>query len=173
MIFPLYSPRPELEVLLTLIPKRACEGAPECGVKEAARPEGLIEGNRYDTSVATEIITAKNGFHLPICRQQDYFAGSGWTPGRSTLLNILVAAAAYIRPFVLYLRNDLDVWAYVKEVLDRPLAGDRDYAALRPDRWAAAHPEHIRVYRAEERRDRADAQRTRRADRRRAATPRD
>ena len=70
-------------------------------------------------------------------------------------------------------RNDLDVWAYVKDVLDRLLAGDRDYAALRPDRWAAAHPEHIRDYRAEERRDRADARRTRRADRRCAATPRD
>ncbi len=26
------------------------------------------------------------------------------------------------------------VWAYVKDVLDRLLAGDRDYAALRPDR---------------------------------------
>jgi transposase len=425
--------RPELSVLVTRIPKFACENAAECGVKEATRPEGLVEGNRYDTSVAAEIITAKYGYHLPIYRQQDCFAGSGWTPGRSTLLNILFASAICIRPFVLYLRdeviasgalgtdetrvtlllppeipavkegdakskrihevftearaqgrpsvsgrvwayrsltvpinafdftvsrhddgpdeflvagnfvgkvladcysgyqglslrsdarivraacnaharrkifearasepllasrflaiyqelydietrgktlsvgerealraaeakpvwlrlrelldgeaasrvlpkdkfaealgylrkqwdalqvylsdgrlpidnneteqlmkqvaigrknwlfvgsvaageraadfltlvssavrNDLDVWAYVKDVLDRLLAGDRDYAALRPDRWAAAHPEHIRVYRAEERRDRADAQRTRRADRRRAATP--
>jgi hypothetical protein len=64
-------------------------------------------------------------------------------------------------------RNDLDVWAYVKEVLDRLLAGDRDYAALRPDRWAASHPEHIRNYRADERRDRADARQIRRANRRR------
>jgi transposase len=425
--------RPKLSVLVTLIAKFACEGEPECGVKEAPRPEGLIEGNRYDTSVAAEIITAKYGYHLPIYRQQDYFAGSGWTPGRSTLLNILFASAACIRPFVLYLRdeviasgvvgtdetrvtlllppeiptakegdakskrihevfsearaqgrpsvsgrmwayrsltvpinvfdftvsrhddgpdeflvasnfvgkvladcysgyqgigvrsdarieraacnaharrkifdarasepllaarflaiyqelydietrgktlsiedrlalrtaearpvwlrlrelldgeaasrvlpkdkfaealgylrnqwdalqvylsdgrlpidnneteqlmkqvaigrknwlfvgsmaageraadfltlvssavrNDLDVWVYVKEVLDRLLAGDRDYAALRPDRWAAAHPEHQRVYRAEERRDRADAKQIRRADRRRAAPP--
>jgi len=426
--------RPELEVLVTLIPKLACEGAPECGVKEAPRPEGLIEGNRYDSSVAAEIITNKYGYHLPIYRQQDQFAGSGWTPSRSTLLNILVAAAACIRPFVLYLRdevlasgmvgtddtrttlllppeipaaipgdtksqrihevlskaraegnpsvsarmwayrsltapinvfdftvsrhrdgpdeflvtsnftgkiigdcysgyqgitlrsdarieraacnaharrkifdargsepllascflamyqelydiedrgkalscaerealraaearpvwqrlrelldgeaasrvlpkdkfaealgylrnhwdalrvylgdgrlpidnneteqlmkqvaigrknwlfvgsvaageraadfltlvssavrNDLDVWAYVKEVLDRLLAGDRDYAALRPDHWAAAHPEHIRNYRAEERRDRADARQARRADRRQATQSR-
>ena len=37
-------------------------------------------------------------------------------------------------------RNDLDVWAYVQDVLDRLLAGDRDYAALRPDCWAASHP---------------------------------
>jgi len=65
-------------------------------------------------------------------------------------------------------RNHLDVRAYVKELLDRVLAGDRDYATLRPDRWAAAHPEHIRDYRVEERRDRADAKQIRRAQRRRS-----
>ena len=48
------------------------------------------------------------------------------------------------------LRNDLDVWAYVKDVLDQLLAGSTDYASLRPDRWAASHPEHIRTYRADE-----------------------
>jgi hypothetical protein len=68
-------------------------------------------------------------------------------------------------------RNDLDVWAYVKDLLDRLLAGDRDYAAMRPDHWAALHPQHIRVYRAEERRDRAAAQQIRRADRRRRSKP--
>jgi len=66
------------------------------------------------------------------------------------------------------LRNDLDVWAYVKDVLDQLLAGGTDYASLRPDRWATLHPESIRTYRAEERRDRAAAQHDRRA-RRRAA----
>jgi hypothetical protein len=64
------------------------------------------------------------------------------------------------------LRNDLDVWAYVKDVLDRLLAGSTDYASLRPDRWAASHPEHLRTYRTEERRDRAAAQHHRRAHRR-------
>jgi transposase len=99
--------RPELSVLVTRIPKYACEDAPECGVKEAPRPEGLVEGNRYDTSVAAEIITNKSGYHLPIYRQQDQFAGSGWTPSRSTLLNILVASAACLRPFVAYLRDEV------------------------------------------------------------------
>jgi len=99
--------RPKLKVLVTKIPKYACEGAPQCGVKEAPRPEGLVEGNRYDTSVAAEIVTAKYGYHLPIYRQQDYFAGSGWTPSRGTLLNILVAAAAVIRGFALYLREEV------------------------------------------------------------------
>src|SRR5690606_26612259 len=34
-------------------------------------------------------------------------------------------------------RNDLDVWAYVKDVLDQLLAGSTDYDALRPDVWKA------------------------------------
>jgi transposase len=99
--------RPKLKVRVTRIPKYACEGQPACGVKEAPRPEGLVEGNRYDTSVAAEIVTAKYGYHLPIYRQQDYFAGSGWIPSRSTLLNILVASSACIRPFTLYLREEV------------------------------------------------------------------
>lgn len=64
-------------------------------------------------------------------------------------------------------RNDLDVWAYLKDVLDHLLAGDTDYAALRPDIWRQAHPEAIREYRATERRDRADRKQLRRATRRR------
>ena len=99
--------RPKLKVRVTLIPKYVCEGQPACGVKEAPRPEGLVEGNRYDTSVAAEIVTAKYGFHLPIYRQQDYFAGGGWTPSRGTLLNILVSRGGCIRPFVLYLREQV------------------------------------------------------------------
>ena len=64
-------------------------------------------------------------------------------------------------------RNDLDVWSYIKDVLDRLLAGETDYTALRPDAWAAAHPEKIREYRTTERRDRADRKKNRRATRRR------
>jgi hypothetical protein len=62
-------------------------------------------------------------------------------------------------------RNDLDVWCYVKDVLDRLLGGLTDYDALRPDVWKLAHPEAIRQYRVEERRDRADRKRFRRAQR--------
>lgn len=92
--------RPELSVLVTKYPKYICEASPECGVASPERPTGPVEGDRYDTSVAAEVITGKYGYHLPIYRQQDYFAGSGWTPGRSTLLNLLVAAAFVIRPLV-------------------------------------------------------------------------
>lgn len=88
---------PQLWVLELRIPKFACQDQPECGVAEPSRPVGLVEGNRYDTSVAAEIITGKYGYHLPIYRQQDWFAGSGWTPSRSTLLNIQSAAAPLIK----------------------------------------------------------------------------
>lgn len=99
--------RPKLKVRVTLIPKFACVKSPECGVTAAARPEGLVEGNRYDTSVAAEIIADKFGYHLPIYRQQDLFAGSGWAPSRSTLLNIAEAAGDLLPPFIDYLRDEV------------------------------------------------------------------
>jgi transposase len=99
--------RPKLKVRVTKIPKYACEKSPECGVTEAARPEGLVEGNRYDTSVAAEIIASKFGLHLPIYRQQDVFAGSGWAPSRGTLLNIAEAAGDLLPPFSQFLREDV------------------------------------------------------------------
>ena len=64
-------------------------------------------------------------------------------------------------------RNDLDVWAYIKGVLDRLLVGETNYAALRPDVWRREHPESVREYRVAERRDRAERKQYRRAARRR------
>ena len=63
-------------------------------------------------------------------------------------------------------RNDLDIFVCVKEVHDRLLAGETNYDVLRPDVWQQAHPESIRVYRAEERQARADAKAVKRARRR-------
>jgi hypothetical protein len=63
-------------------------------------------------------------------------------------------------------RNDLDVWQYLKDVLDRLLAGSTDYESLRPDVWKMSHPQAIRQYRAAERRDRADRKQFHRAVRR-------
>jgi transposase len=128
--------RPQLRVRVTLIPKFACEDEAECGVKEPARPQGLVEGNRYDTSVAAQIITAKSGYHLPLYRQQDLFAGSGWTPSRGTLLNILAAAGDLLPPFIAYLRgevldsgiigtDDTRVTLLLPSVLPPPADGDR------------------------------------------------
>ena len=67
------------------------------------------------------------------------------------------------------IRNELDVFTYLKDVLDRLLAGDADHAAMRPDVWKQSHPEAIRQYRVEERLARADAKTTKRAKRRAAA----
>ncbi len=97
--------RPKLIVRVTKFAKYACLQEPACGVTQAERPNGLVEGNRYDTSLAAEIITSKQAFHLPLYRQQDWFAGCGWTPSRSTLLNIQSAAADVLRPLANYFRQ--------------------------------------------------------------------
>jgi len=96
---------PKLVVRRTGIPKLACRKHEECGVTEAPRPVGLVEGNRYGTSVAAQIVVHKYGFHLPVYRQQDLFASCGWTPARSTLQNILRSTAECLRPLVTHLRE--------------------------------------------------------------------
>jgi transposase len=126
---------PKLKVRVTLFPKYACEGQPGCGVTSPERPTGLVEGDKYDTSVAAQIITGKYGYHLPIYRQQDYFAGTGWTPARSTLLNILEASAFVIRPVAEYFKetiltspilgtDETRVTLLLPENIPKPIAGD-------------------------------------------------
>jgi len=63
-------------------------------------------------------------------------------------------------------RHDLNVWAYVKDVLDRLLAGETDYRQLLPDVWKQSHPDAVRNYRAQERQDKADRKQFRAAQRR-------
>ena len=94
--------RPKLRVRVTKYPKFVCQAHAECGVRQPTRPASLVEGNRYDTSIAAEIVTAKYAYHLPTYRQQDWFAGSGWMPDRSTLLNILASAAYVLEPLYQY-----------------------------------------------------------------------
>lgn len=72
---------------------------------EAPRPARLVEGNKFDTSMAAEIAVVKYGYHQPIHRQQDLFASCGWTPSRSTLLNIQKATTNLIRPLIKHLRE--------------------------------------------------------------------
>jgi len=92
--------RPELYVLVKKYPKYACPGNSACGIGSPERPTSLVEGERYDTSVGATIVEAKWFHHLPIYRQQDVFAGSGWTPSRSTLLNIVSQVEFVITPFI-------------------------------------------------------------------------
>jgi hypothetical protein len=94
---------------------------------------------------------------VAIGRKNWLFVGSVAAGERAADFLTLVSSAV---------RNDLDVWAYLKDVLDQLLAGSTGYHSLRPDIWRQAHPESIRQYRVEERRDRADRKHRRRAHRR-------
>jgi len=104
---------PKLYVLLTKYPKLACPGNPQCGIASPERPTGLVEGNRYSPSIAAAIIEAKWALYMPIYRHQDIFASSGWTPSRSTLLNLVTQAAFVVAPLVAYMtkrvRQDIGV----------------------------------------------------------------
>ena len=97
--------RPKLKVRVTKYPKYACRDHPECGIASPERPTGIVEGNKYDSSIAAEIITGKYGYHLTLYRLQDYFAGSGWTPSRSTQCNILANVHFIIGPLLEFFRR--------------------------------------------------------------------
>ena len=99
--------RPVVKVRVTLYPKYACDNQPLCGIAAPQRPASLMEGNKYDTSVAAEIITGKFSYHLPLYRLQDYFAGSGWTPLRSTQNNILHQAHQVIEPLLDFFKTQV------------------------------------------------------------------
>lgn len=90
-------------------------------------------------------------------RKNWLFLGSVESGYRTATLLTIISTAV---------RNDLDVWAYVKDVLDELLAGSTDYHSLRADVWKQSHPESVRTYRADERRDAADRRHYRRAKRR-------
>ena len=92
--------RPELYVLVRQYEKYACVSHPDCGVASPERPTSLVEGDRYDTSVAVAVVEAKWFQHLPIYRHQDIFAGSGWTPSRSTLVNLVSQVDLVTLPLV-------------------------------------------------------------------------
>ncbi len=95
-------------------------------------------------------------------RKNWLFAGSVLGGERTAGFLTLVSSA---------LRNDLDVWVYVKDVLDQLLAGSTDYEPLLPWNWGSSHPEAIRQYRVEERRTREIRKRAKRHRRRAAVRP--
>jgi transposase len=104
---------PRLWVLQKKYPKYVCPTDPSCGVASPERPTSLVEGNRYDTSIAAAVIEAKWAIYIPIYRQQDLFASSGWTPSRSTLLNLISRSEFVIEPLVNYMttlvRQDIGI----------------------------------------------------------------
>lgn len=91
---------PRYEVHRLMYKAYACKNQPACGIASAERPTGIVEGDKYDTSVAAQIITNKYGYFLTLYRLQNLFAGSGWTPSRSLLLNILTNSFFVIEPLL-------------------------------------------------------------------------
>jgi len=85
------------------------------------------------------------------------FVGNVEAGERSAMMMTLVSSAK---------RHDLDVGLYIKDVLDQLRAGCTDYQSLLPDQWKQRHPEAIRQYRQEERRDKAERKQYRAAKRR-------
>ena len=63
-------------------------------------------------------------------------------------------------------RHNLDEVEYLRDILTRLSQGDTDYDSMLADRWKTAHPQAVRKFREEERRDKADRKRFRRAQRR-------
>ncbi|WP_246196071.1 IS66 family transposase [Aquisphaera giovannonii] len=97
-----------------------------------------------------------------IGRKNWLFLGSEAAGPRAAVLFTILAGAK---------RHRLEPWAYLREVLLHLAAGEADLESLLPDRWAAAHPEHVLEHRLEESRQRAARQKAIR-DRRRAGRPR-
>ncbi len=99
--------RSELRVRVTRYAKYAHPADKTQGILSPERPTGLVEGNRFDPSIGVEVVAAKYFYHLPFYRQQDLFAGSGWTPSRSTLQNIEAGVEFALRPLAAHLRSYL------------------------------------------------------------------
>ena len=90
-------------------------------------------------------------------RKNWLFVGSEEGGERTAIILTIVASAH---------RHDLDVWAYLRDVLERLAEGESNLEELLPDMWKTKHPQHVRDFRAEERQERADERRYQRAKKR-------
>jgi transposase len=63
-------------------------------------------------------------------------------------------------------RHDLDVWAYLRDILERLAKGETALEQLLPDLWKASHPQQVRTFREEEREQRGENRRYQAAKRR-------
>lgn len=90
-------------------------------------------------------------------RKNWLFLGSEDGGERAAIILTIVASAH---------RHDLDVWAYLRDVLERLANGEEHLEELLPDIWKANHPQHVRDFRETERQERASERRYRRAKRR-------
>ena len=85
--------------------------------------------------------TERDLHRLTIGRKNWLFIGSSPAGSVAATMCTLVASAT---------RHDLDIWAYLDDVLRRLSGGESDVASLLPDQWRATHPDSIRTYRQTE-----------------------
>lgn len=97
---------------------------------------------------------------IALGRKNWLFVGSRNGAERAAVILTVIASAH---------RHDLDVWAYLRDVLERLSRGESDLESLLPDVWKASHPQHVRNFREEERERRTEDRRYRAARRRIAA----
>ena len=87
----------------------------------------------------------RNLRRIAIGRKNWMFVGSADGGARiATILTVIASAH----------RHDLDVWTYLRDVLERLAKGEQDLASLLPDVWKTSHPDAVRTFREEERRER-------------------
>jgi transposase len=94
---------------------------------------------------------------IAVGRKNWLFVGSEQGGERTAIILTIIASAH---------RHDLDVWAYLRDVLERLAKGEQNLEQLLPDVWKASHPDNVRNFRHEERQHRADDRRYRKAKRR-------
>ena len=100
--------------------------------------------------------------HQAIGRKNWMFLGSQEAGPRAAILYTVLAGAK---------RHRIEPWAYLRELLMRLHANESQLDEMLPDRWAAAHPEHVLAYRLEESRKKAAKKKERRQRRRAQRRP--
>lgn len=100
---------------------------------------------------------------LTIGRKNWLFVGSSAAGDVAATMYTLIASAS---------RHNIDLWAYLDDVLRRLAGGETDLDALLPDRWRDVHPESVRTYRQAEQAARQAKTKERRARRRQLAARR-
>jgi len=140
-----------------LLPKSAIAGAVRYALNQweplqAFTQDGNLPIDNNDTE--------RDLRRLTIGRKNWMFFGSAAGGEVAATMCTLIASAA---------RHQLDLWAYVDDVLRRLASGQPDLTELLPDLWAKVHPESIRTYRKDEQEASQEKKRNRRAQRRNRA----
>jgi len=126
-----------------------------------SRHSGLLSSFTTDGSLPIDNDdTERDLRRLTIGRKNWLFIGSSAAGTVAAAMYTLIASAS---------RHQLDLWAYLDDVLRRLSGGEDDLGSLLPDRWALDHPDSIRSYRKTESLARAAKTKDRRARRRKLA----